>query len=160
LRGLVHAFNRMVDTLVGAQAELAEMNTALEERVESRTRQLTEAVTELQGSQHALALSEKDARRTSELLQSLIDVAPQAIIVVDTNWHVGRWNLAAEHLFGWSADVVLCRRLPFADAAVLEDADLIVTATRNGMPVEVKRTRKDGSRVSVLLAAAQLRDPE
>ena len=160
LRGLVRAFNRMVDTLVGAQAELAAMNTALEGRVASRTTQLTQAITELQGSQEALALSEQEARRTSELLQSLIDVAPQAIIAVDTEWRVTRWNLAAEQLFGWSATEVLGRPLPYADATNLEDPELAITATRPGDPVEVVRRRKDGTTVSVLLAAARLRDPE
>ena len=159
LQGLVQAFNRMVDTLVGAQAELALVNNALEGRVASRTLQLTEAITELQDSQGALASSEKEARRTSELLQSLIDVAPQAIIVVDMEWRVARWNQAAERLLGWSAAEVLGRPLPYADANIRDGADLLVSATQGGTPTEVERTRKDGSKVRVLIACAQLRDP-
>ena len=159
LRGLVRAFNRMVDTLVGAQAELAAMNTALEGRVASRTVQLTEAITELQDSQKALAVSEHDARRSSELLQSLFDVAPQAIIVVDMDWRVRRWNIAAERLLGWSAAELLGKPLPYADADIRAGADLLVAATQSGTPVEVERKRKDGTNVRVLIACAQLHDP-
>jgi hypothetical protein len=160
LRGLVRAFNRMVDTLVGAQAELAVVNTALEGRVAARTTQLAQAITELEDSREVLALREQDARRTSELLRSLIDVAPQAIIAVDTEWRVVRWNLAAEHLFGWSAAEVLGQPLPYAGADSPQDSEFVNTATRIGVPVEVVRRRKDGASVSVLLAAALLRDPE
>jgi two-component system cell cycle sensor histidine kinase/response regulator CckA len=160
LRGLVRAFNRMVDTLVGAQGELAAMNTELEGRVAARTVELTQAITGLQESQQALAVSEQEARSTSELLQSLIDVAPQAIIVVDTDWLVVRWNLAAERLFGWSAAELLGKPLPYADADIRERADALVAATQNGTAVEVERPRKDGTKVRVLAACAQLRAPD
>jgi PAS domain S-box-containing protein len=134
-RGLVRAFNHMIDTLAGTQAELAATNAALEQRVVDRTAEL----------------------------QSLIDVAPQAIVAIDTAWTVVRWNLAAEKLFGWSAAEVIGKPLPFVDAAAPGaplDADIARTAEERGAPVEVMRRRKDGSLVSVLLAAAPLRDRE
>jgi PAS domain S-box-containing protein len=137
---LVRAFNGMVDNLVGAQAALALSNQQLEARVEARTAEL---------------------RTTSETLQSLIDVAPQAIVAVDLDWRVTRWNKAAEKLFGWSASEVLGRPLPFLgeeqQAAFRKyRADV---AAHGGVHVDEQvRLRKDGTRVDVLLASGTLVD--
>ncbi len=161
VRGLVVAFNHMIDTLVGTQAELAAMNEALEGRVESRTAQLTEAIEEQQRSQIALAASENDARRTSELLQSLIDLAPQAIVAVDLEWRVTRWNLAAEALFGWSSSEVVGQPVPFipdTEQQAFRGIQLSMVSEQGIGPTEVIRKRKDGTSINVLLAAGSLRD--
>jgi PAS domain S-box-containing protein len=137
---LVRAFNGMVDNLVGVQADLALSNQQLEARVEARTAEL---------------------RTTSETLQSLIDVAPQAIVAVDLDWRVTRWNKAAEKLFGWSAAEVLGNPLPLLGQEEQEAfrkyrADV---AAHGGVHVDEQvRVRKDGSRVDVLLASGTLVD--
>ena len=137
---LVRAFNGMVDNLVGVQADLALTNQQLEARVEARTAEL---------------------RTTSETLQSLIDVAPQAIVAVDLDWCVTRWNKAAEKLFGWSAAEVLGGPLPLLGQEQLEAfrkyrADV---AAHDGVYVDEQvRVRKDGTRVDVLLASGTLLD--
>ena len=137
---LVRAFNGMVDNLVGVQADLATTNQQLEARVEARTAEL---------------------RTTSETLQSLIDVAPQAIIAVDLDWRVTRWNKAAEKLFGWSAAEVLGHPLPLLGQEQQEAfrkyrADV---AAHGGVHVDEQvRIRKDGTRVDVLLASGTLVD--
>jgi PAS domain S-box-containing protein len=138
---LVRAFNRMIDTLASTQAELAASNHELEDRVARRTAELT---------------------RTSQLLQSFIDVAPQAIIAVDTEAKVIRWNFAAEHLFGWSAGEVLGKELPFMPPTEESIGETIARLDRGEevgtavSPVEVLRIRRDGQPVSVLLSSARL----
>jgi PAS domain S-box-containing protein len=160
---LVRGFNGMVDSLVGTQAELARINEDLEARVAVRTSELTQAVEEQRRSQNALMVSELRARRNSELQQSLIDVAPQAIIAVDLDWRVTRWNRAAERMFGWCADEVLGRALPYIPLDCADEFRTAQTQLMTGEPytgVEKDRMRKDGSRITVLLAAAVLRDHE
>ena len=137
---LVRAFNGMVDNLVGVQADLALTNQQLEARVEARTAEL---------------------RTTSETLQSLIDVAPQAIVAVDLEWRVTRWNKAAEKLFGWSAAEVLGNPLPLLGDEQREAFRKYraEVAAHGGIHVDEQvRLRKDGTRVDVLLASGTLVD--
>lgn len=136
----VQAFNHMVDSVASAQRELAAINQELEGRVERRT---------------------VEARATSEMLQSLINVAPQAMIAVDLDWRVTRWNAAAEHLFGWTADEVLGKPLPYLPKDGHSGFGELKSQVEQGHNVaarEVVRIRKDGSAVSVLFSAAVLRD--
>jgi PAS domain S-box-containing protein len=158
---LVRSFNSMVDTLAGAQAELSATNAQLEARVDARTRELREAVVDQQQARLALMVSETQARSTSETLQSLIDVAPQAMISIDLGWNVTRWNRAAESLFGWTAEEVLGQQIPIVpDFSRDEFRKLLRHVSRNGMgySLECERHRKDGSSVTVLVAVSLLRD--
>ncbi|MEP6495894.1 MAG: PAS domain S-box protein [bacterium] len=105
--------------------------------------------------------AEARARATSEMLQSLIDAAPQAMIVIDAAMYVRRWNRAAEALFGWSAEEVLGKPVPFIppDKRGEADARLIRAIAGDSLsPTEVTRVRKDGTLVHLLVAAASLLD--
>lgn len=158
---LVRSFNLMVDTLATAQSELSANNAQLEARVDIRTAELREAVKDQQRARMALVASETEARATSETLQSVIDVAPQAIVSIDLDWNVTRWNNAAEVLFGWSAQEVLGKRVPLVpDSFRAEFRTLLRIAARSerGHAKESVRHRKDGSPVTVLVAVSVLRD--
>ena len=158
---LVRAFNHMVDNLVRAQGELSAINQQLEGRVDLRTAELREAVTEQRRIQVALAASEVEARATSEAMQSLIDLAPQAIISVDALWNVTRWNKAAVALFGWTADELMGKPLPIVPDEHLPEFLTLRNAIimdQGQVPREVVRRRKDGSLVSVLLSTGVIRD--
>jgi two-component system cell cycle sensor histidine kinase/response regulator CckA len=160
---LVQAFNHMVDSLAGAQAELSGINQELEVRVDARTAELQNAIAEQRRVQDALGQSEAEARANSEMLQSLIDLAPQSIIGVDLDWKVTRWNKASVDLFGWTPNEVLGNELPYVPDDQREELRLrrsVIEAGRSVVPVEVVRMRKDGTRVSVLLSAGMLRDRE
>jgi PAS domain S-box-containing protein len=159
---LVTSFNLMVDNLASAQAVMADVNQELERRVQARTVELKEAVALQRSAQKALAASEAEARATSTMLQATIDAAPQAILTTDLDWNVTRWNRAAERLFGWTADEVLGRPIPFVPA----EEKAAFARTRQRMldtplieAMEVTRMRKDGERIPVLISAAQLSAP-
>ena len=62
-------------------------------------------------------------RSTNELLKALINAAPLAIDMVDTDGNVKLWSPAAERLFGWKADDVVGKPLPF----VPEELDIPLT---------------------------------
>lgn len=158
----VTGFNHMVDSLVGAQAELSSINQELEARVDVRTSELREAVAAQQRVQGALAQSEAEARASSETLQTLFDLAPQVIITVDLEWRVTRWNKAAEDLFGWTAAEVIGRPIPYIpdDQRAAFDAHRLRMVDTVSPPMETVRCCKDGRRVSVLVSGSILRDHE
>jgi PAS domain S-box-containing protein len=160
---LVQAFNHMVDSLVGAQAELSVINQELEGRVEVRTQALRTAMVEQTRVQSALTRSESQARATTQMLQSLIDVAPQAIVAVDMDWRVSRWNHASEALFGWTADEAIGETLPFIGRDELDEFREYQSTMQSGrrtISMETARLRKNGTRVTVLLSVGLMRDAD
>ena len=158
---LVRAFNQMVDNLASAQGVLADVNQELERRVGVRTTELRDAIALQRSAQKALATSEAEARANSELLQSLIDVAPQAILTLDSQWQVTGWNRAAEQTFGWAADEVHGKPVPYVpedQRAEFEAIQQRLVATRRVDAVELTHACKDGTRIPVLMSAAALKD--
>jgi PAS domain S-box-containing protein len=107
--------------------------------------------------------AEESARASSEFLRSLIDVAPQAVLALDKQHRITLWNNAAENLFGWSADDVLGKPVPY-----LPDGQQANYVARKALidekggigPSELTRLRKDGTTVDVLATAGVVRDAD
>jgi PAS domain S-box-containing protein len=105
--------------------------------------------------------AEANVHAANGMLQSLFDLAPQAILAVDLAWNVTRWNRAAERLFGWTAEEVLGGPLPFVPDDRLDE--VLTRQSTEGQAtdvagIEAQRCRKDGSLVTVLLSTGVLRD--
>jgi two-component system cell cycle sensor histidine kinase/response regulator CckA len=114
-------------------------------------------------AERALRDAEQRARATSEMLRSLIDVAPQAIVAVDREYRVTLWNHAAETLFGWTAAEVLGNALPYIPPELEADFEARkrqVDSLGGAGPSEVTRLRKDGTRVELLSATGVVRDAD
>lgn len=103
--------------------------------------------------------AEAQVRAANQLMQRIFATAPQAIVVMDAEWRVTRWNAAAEALFGWTLDEVLGQPAPcvsieertrFLEAPVRDEHGTVRHS------VEIEAARKDGTRVYVLLALASL----
>jgi two-component system, cell cycle sensor histidine kinase and response regulator CckA len=112
-------------------------------------------VTERLAAERALREAEQRTRSTSDVLRSLIDVAPQAIIALDHEYRVTLWNRAAETLFGWSAAEVLGNTVPYIPPEHREsflERKRVIDRRGAVSPSEVTRMRKDGSRVELLAA--------
>jgi PAS domain S-box-containing protein len=95
----------------------------------------------------------------NQRLSMLLQNAPLAITVMDSKALVQTWNPAAERLFGWSADEVLGRPIPIIPKEERQGfdellADELKGEVRSGL--EIRRLRKDGSRVNVSLWTAPL----
>jgi PAS domain S-box-containing protein len=100
-------------------------------------------------------------RHTLRTFQSLIEASPLPIVSHDRNGVVQIWNRAAEELFGWQAEEVLGKPNPLVPADLADEAHAIGEEVYAGAVIrnrEVRRGRKDGTRVDLALSIAPLRD--
>jgi PAS domain S-box-containing protein len=97
---------------------------------------------------------------TTDALQTLISSAPVAVLTLDADGIVTRWNPAAEHLFGWTASEVLGFPYPVRspDPDEVESNRLRVLAGESVESHEAVRFHKDGSHVDVLISMGPLKD--
>src|SRR6185437_9840782 len=112
-------------------------------------------ITERLAAERVVLEAEERAMATSLMLQTLIDAAPQAMIVLDADWNVTRWNDAAEAMFGWSASEVIGGPVPFIPADERDHGErwlVFLESAATEKPVEAVRIRKDGRHIDVMLA--------
>jgi PAS domain S-box-containing protein len=90
----------------------------------------------------------------------LLDAIPLATVAFDADARILRWNTAAEHLFGWSAEEVLGKRNPIvppaASAAARENHERMTTSGDRVEGLEVVRQHRDGTPVDVSVFATPL----
>lgn len=112
---------------------------------------------------HAHALSAlASATNARTRLEAVIGASPLGILAVDRERNVTNWNKAAERIFGWNADEILGRPLPFSGAESEQITRTIVDRTFRGESIagsEVKQLRRDGSPFEAEFWTAPLRDP-
>ena len=102
-----------------------------------------------------------ELRRSEERLQAVIEASPVAILEVDLDTRVVRWNPAAEQIYGWRADEVLGQPPPFVPESHREEFEHLLGEIRGGRAytgIETVRRRRDGSLVDVEISAAPVRD--
>jgi PAS domain S-box-containing protein len=137
---LVGGVNMLVDITGRKQAEkaLQRLNEALEQRVEERTRQMTQAFNQLRASE----------QRFRMLVEGVIDYA---IFMLDPNGFVTNWNPGAARIKGYSAEEIIGRH--FSQFYTEEDREAgmpkkaLATARRTGkFEAEGWRARKDGTK--------------
>jgi diguanylate cyclase (GGDEF)-like protein/PAS domain S-box-containing protein len=97
-----------------------------------------------------------------QLLESLIDSAPLAIVTVDLEGRVTRWNPAAERLFGWDAEEVIGAFLPsvpveFQDE-FLRNFSEVLKKEEGISGVRVHRAHRDGTLLSLDISHAPVHD--
>jgi PAS domain S-box-containing protein len=114
--------------------------------------------------QLALALQQgrlhEDLTRSRDALKAVVDSAPVPIYAFDNNGAVTMWNPAAERLFGWTEAEVIGRPLPTVPPDKQVEFRALFERTRRGealTAVEVRRQRKDGSPLELLVSTAPLR---
>lgn len=98
--------------------------------------------------------AEADLAKTTQLLQTLVAESPLPIVSLDAQAQVTSWNQAATRLFGWSEDEVLGRELPYVPKEQERSADVLWEQGKREKltgPIELRRHRKDGSMLDLLL---------
>ena len=102
-------------------------------------------------------------RESEARLRAVIAAAPVAIVEVDLETRVTRWNPAAERIFGWAEDEVVGHPVPFVPPDRHDEFEQLLARIRAGdtyTGFESARRRRDGSLVDVAISAAPVRDPE
>ena len=101
------------------------------------------------------------AQRDAFRLASIVDSSEDAIISKDLDGIITSWNLAAEHIFGYSADEMIGKSVRVLIPADRHDEeDEVLARIRAGHRVEhfeTLRRRKDGSLIPVSLTVSPIR---
>jgi PAS domain S-box-containing protein len=137
---VVGAVNMLVDLTAAKEVDEARsrLNEMLEQRVQERTRQLTETLTRLRESE----------RRFRFFVDGVTDYA---IYMLDTEGVITNWNAGAERIEGYRANEILGQHFSvFYTSKDREDGlpqRALTTAARDArLEAEGWRIRKDGSR--------------
>jgi two-component system, cell cycle sensor histidine kinase and response regulator CckA len=100
-------------------------------------------------------------RHAVETLNSIIVACPHAIIAVDRDRNVRIWNPAATRIFGWTDEEVMGHRVPFVSEEQRQQSDAFNDRVLQGESLnnfEVRRSRRDGKDVDLLVSAAPSHD--
>ena len=105
--------------------------------------------------------AEAARRRSEATLRAIVQHSPLGIQVLDEQARVQLWNPACERIYGWTAEEVLGKPVPFLSQEKVEEFEsrrrrVLAGETIDGY--EVRRSRKDGSMVHVSVFVAPLRD--
>ena len=94
-------------------------------------------------------------------LQALVHASPLPILAMETDGRINFWNRAAERVFGWTESEVLGKPLPYIpeerreESREMRERDLAGEVVLNH---EIRRHRKDGSMIDLMVSAAPIRD--
>nr|WP_315254793.1 ATP-binding protein [uncultured Duganella sp.] len=86
-------FRDTMTRLRDAERELRDLNGELEQRIATRTAELTRSM--------------QQSRDSQAKLQTIVDTALDAVVRMDLDGHIVGWNRQAELIFGWRRDEVL-----------------------------------------------------
>jgi len=118
-------------------------------------------VSQLKRQERLLRSSEERLSSALQMLQTLIEICPLAIIEVGRDLAVRSWNPAAEAIFGWMASEVIGKPLPIMTPDQLEQVRAETLPKLEQMPIaemEAERRHKDGRPISVALWVTARRD--
>jgi PAS domain S-box-containing protein len=127
----------------------------------SMTMELRRSIAGLEQQMAEVQRAEQSLRQANTTLQALFDHSPLAITIIDPEGCVLLWNLAAQSMYGWSAQEVLGKPLPTVPEEQADEFRVLNYRMRAGESftnIECERQRKDGSRVYVNAALAPLKN--
>jgi len=101
-----------------------------------------------------------ELQRQKQYYESLLELSPTAIGIVDLEDRITAWNPAAEKLFGYTSQEAVGRKIDdlvaSSDELHGEAVGISERATKGPIQLITRRTRKDGSSVDVDLRVAPL----
>ena len=102
--------------------------------------------------------------RSEDRLRAVFESSPLAIMEVDLETRVIRWNRAAERIFGWTREEILGKpgtpMVPPSQQAEHEELVARVRAGESFAGHQTVRRRKDGTVFEVMMAAAPVQDED
>ncbi len=133
------------------------------ENVERLTEELASArerIAELEGAVKKCAVVEETLSQSNEILRTLIEASPAAIMNLDAHGNVRMWNKAAELIFGWKAQEAIGRFNPIVPDEFRDEFAKIRGLAMKGpiTGLEIRRQKKDGSPIDLSLSTAAIFD--
>ena len=107
--------------------------------------------------------AERELSEAKTELETVFEVSPLAMTLLDEHDRVRLWNRSAEKMFGWSREEVMGRPNPIVPASKENEYATWSAAVLRGQAIaefEAVRRRKDGSPVEVSLSSAPVYDSE
>ena len=134
------------------EAKTAQLQ-AREQEVEATNQQLRAANEQLQAANMQLRRSEQALRESEERFRAVVQLANEAIVIIDAQGEVISWNHGAEKIYGYTGDEILYQpvlKLVPEGKRTLHSSLLAGMNTRDDMPglqgtAEGMGRRKDGS---------------
>lgn len=105
--------------------------------------------------------AEDELREITARLETVIQVSPLAILLIDLNEKVRLWNKSAEKIFGWTADEVLGLANPIVPPGMRDEYTKLAQQVIHGgilSSFETRRLRKDGVMIDVSISSASVFD--
>lgn len=104
---------------------------------------------------------DRHLREEMARFQTVVDASPIPIFALSPEGAVTLWNRAAEQVFGWTSDEIRGRPLPIVSAEQQEEFHSLRRQVMDGgsfTGLELRRRRRDGEPVDIVLSTAPLRD--
>jgi PAS domain S-box-containing protein len=107
---------------------------------------------------------ERELSETTQRLESVVEISPDPIFVLDEDGHIELWNDAAEDLFGYSRAEVVGKQLQSLEIlqppqrGSFEDRFARLLSGETIRDLTVTRQSKDGSVLQLEISATPLRD--
>ena len=129
-------FTRDVTAQKAADDALRHANDRLEQTVRERTAELERIHRAHQDEIRTRRKAEEALAASEALYRSVYDAAPLAFVMWDLEGRVVAWNRHAEHVFGWSQDEVMGRRIEefLLPQDAREEAMQVATTVLGGAP--------------------------
>ncbi len=99
----------------------------------------------------------------NEHLSAIVAASPLAMISTDFERNVVFWNAAAERLFGWNAEEVIGKRLPFVPADREEESRDFARRVQQGerlQDIDTVRLHRNGTPIEVSISLAPVLGPD
>ena len=101
--------------------------------------------------------SEREAAQYFELLRTIVESAPVAIIVLDEDGNVSLWNQSAERMFGWHSSEVIGRPPPHVPSDMRSEFEQGRRLVRSGgktQQIDGRRVTKEGRMLDVVVTVS------
>ena len=134
-----------------------------EAKIKERNRDLASTEDELRRQIREQKKTASQLDSANQRLSTLFNASPLAIVALDTDGRVTKWNRAAELMFGWMADEIKGEHYPLVPEEDLVEEKHFLEKTLQGEvlnDIEVRRKNKDGTLLDVSLSTAPLYDAQ
>jgi PAS domain S-box-containing protein len=142
-----------------AQMGLVELKDEAKQELTNRTHELVRANQQLK----SIVAERKRVEERLSQLESIIELADDAITIHTLGGTIVSWNAGAESVYGYSASEVLGRsRYILVPQDQMDEAFRILKGLERGEKIPIHETvniRKDGRRINVSISVSPVRDP-